>query len=333
MTDFLRPPLTRNADGQERRVGFEIEYAGVDIDTSAAIVEQIAGGRLERTNPFHYDLLGTAFGDFVIEIDASILHEQAYEKYLTQVGIDLDNLDLRGPLEKLLRSLATMVVPHEIVTPPLPLSRMELIDDVRAELVAAKARGTTESVLYGFGVHINPELPATDTDTLLAFMRAYGLLYDWICKQSHIDWSRRIGPYIKPWPDDYLKLILEPDYKPTRSRLADDYVRYIPSRNHALDMLPVLTYLEGKRLLPRCKEPALIKPRPAFHYRLPNCLIGEPDWRIAHEWYYWVTIERLAADRSLLTKLMQAWRQHEASWLDHLLHSWPEIVDGHIPAP
>ncbi len=176
MNDFLQLPLTRNADGQERRVGFEIEYAGVDIDTSAAIVEQIAGGRLERTNPFHYDLVDTAFGDFVIEIDAAILHEQAYEKYLTQAGIDLDSLDLRGPLEKLLRSLATIVVPHEIVTPPLPLSRMELIDDVRAELVAAEARGTSESVLYGFGVHINPELPATDADTLLAFMRAYGLL-------------------------------------------------------------------------------------------------------------------------------------------------------------
>ncbi|MDZ7734735.1 MAG: amidoligase family protein [Gammaproteobacteria bacterium] len=114
MSEFMQPPVTTNADGRERRVGYEIEYAGVDLDTSAAIVKDIAGGRLERTNPFHYDLRDTEYGDFSIEVDASILHEQAYEKYLSQVGIDIDTLDLRAPLEKLLRSVATVVVPHEM---------------------------------------------------------------------------------------------------------------------------------------------------------------------------------------------------------------------------
>ncbi len=331
MNEFIQPPFRHTAEGRERRVGYEIEYAGVDLDTSANIVNSIAGGRLERTNPFHYDLRDTAFGDFSIEVDASILHEQAYEKYLIQAGINIDSLELRGPLENLLRSVATIVVPHEIVTPPLPLDCMTLIDDIRASLVNAEARGTSESVLYGFGVHINPELPTADSDSLLAFMRSFSLLYDWICKQSKVDWSRRIGPYIKPWPDEYIKLIMQPDYNPTRPQLADDYVHAIPSRNHALDMLPALTQLEGQRLLHHLKEPELIKPRPAFHYRLPNCLIGDPDWRIAHEWRYWVMIERLAADGERLTELMQAWRQHETSWLPHLLESWPGIVDAHLP--
>ena len=327
MNEFVMPPVTHNAGGKERCVGYEIEYAGVELDASAEIVRDIAGGELKRGNPFHYDLCDTVYGDFSIEVDASILHEQAYEKYLAQAGIDIDELELRGPLEKLLRSVASIAVPNEIVTPPLPLSRMQLIDDIRAALVRAEARGTSESVLYGFGVHINPELPVEEAESLLAHMRAYCLLYDWICKQSKVDWSRQIGPYIKPWPSDYLNLILDPDYSPSRAQLAADYVNHVPSRNHALDMLPALTHLEGKQLLKQAREPELIKPRPAFHYRLPNCLIGDPDWRIAHEWNYWVMIERLAANSSLLESLMNDRRRYQSSWLKHLLHSWPDIVD------
>ncbi|MDZ7734736.1 MAG: amidoligase family protein [Gammaproteobacteria bacterium] len=162
----------------------------------------------------------------------------------------------------------------------MPLSRMQLIDQIRESLVEAKARGTSESVLYGFGVHINPDLPATDAGTLLAHMRAYGLLYDWISQQSKVDWSRRIGPYIKPWPDEYLQLILQPDYAPSRPQLAEDYVRHIPSRNHALDMLPVLVHLEGTHLLQHLKEPDLIKPRPALS--LPAAQLPDRRSRVAH---------------------------------------------------
>lgn len=44
------------------------------------------------------------------------------------------------------------------------------------------------------------------------------------------------------------------------------------------------------------EDPHLVKARPAYHYRLPNCLIDEPDWRLAREWNTWVAVERLAAD-------------------------------------
>lgn len=330
MTEFMMPPICQSKYGGERKVGYEIEYAGVDIDASADIVNRIAGGNLIQCNPFHYEIRDTAYGNFTIEIDAALLHEQEYEKYLQQAGIDIDGLDLRAPLEKLLRSIATIMVPHEIVTPPLPLSDMSIIDDIRAELVKAKARGTSESVLYGFGVHINPELPADNAASLLAHLRAYCLLYDWICEHSRIDWSRRIGPYINRYPETYVRLIMQPDYMPTRTELAYDYVKHIPSRNQALDMLPALVELEGKALLSAIKEPALIKPRPAFHYRLPNCQIGDPNWRVAHVWQDWVLIEKLAAKPELLQQLMRLYRKHHTSWLKQLLHSWPDIVDGPV---
>jgi hypothetical protein len=40
----------------------------------------------------------------------------------------------------------------------------------------------------------------------------------------------------------------------------------------------------------------LVKARPAFHYRLPNCEIDDPDWRIARDWNYWIEVEKLAND-------------------------------------
>lgn len=332
MADFVLPPVVTDSSGQERRAGYEIEYAGVDLEFSARMVNRLAGGQLLRENPFHYVIKGTDYGDFSVEVDASLLHEQAYEKYLKRVGINIDELDLRVPLESLLARIASVAVPHEIITPPLPFSDMTLIDRIRAELFKAKARGTSESILYGFGVHINPSLPGYGADSLLAYLRAFCLLYDWICKKSKVDWSRRIGPYINRYPDDYVALIMRADYRPDRAQLAEDYVTHIPSRNHALDMLPALVYLEGNRLLASLKEPELIKPRPAFHYRLPNCLIGDPDWRVAHEWRNWVRIERLAHDSTLLNKLTEAYSRYQNSWFDPLLHSWPDRIDAHAAA-
>lgn len=329
MTEFMQPPQRAGLDGGERRVGYEIEYAGVDIDTSAQLVHTVTGGELNRRNAFHYDINNSHYGDFRIEVDASLLHDQSYEKYLRQLGIDLDELDLRAPLENLLESVAAIAVPNEIVTPPLPLGNMGIIDDIRAALVGARARGTRESPLYGFGVHINPELPGTDAASLLAHLRAFCLLYEWIGARSHIDWSRRIGPYINRYPDAYIDLIMQQDYTPTRSELAADYVRLVPSRNHALDMLPALVHLEGDHLLAQLREPELIKPRPAFHYRLPNCLIGDPEWRVAHEWRYWALVERLAANRSMLTALIHDFRRYRSSWFKRLLRGWPGIVDGY----
>lgn len=330
MSEFRSPPVTKNPDGIERRVGYEIEYAGVDMEEAASLLRDVVGGEIERGNPFHFDLRGSEFGDFVIEVDAQVLHEQTYESYLRSVGIDIDKLDLRGPVETLIGSLASIAVPQEIVTPPLPLSRMSLMEDIRAALVGAKARGTGDSVLYGFGVHINPDLPATSAASLLAHLRAYCLLFDWIVERDGVDWSRRIGPFIRRYPQEYVDLLMQTDYAPDRAQLAQDYVTHMPSRNYALDMLPVLVELEGESLLETVKQAELVKPRPAFHYRLPNCQIGDPAWRIANAWNDWVEVERLAADADRLEVVMQAYREHREAWLTPLVQSWSSIVADHV---
>ena len=75
-----------------------------------------------------------------------------------------------------------------------------------------------------------------------------GQLFDWLRSRCHPDLSRRISPYIEPYPLDYARLILQPDYAPDSGRLIDDYLRHNPTRNRALDMLPVFAHLDEARV-------------------------------------------------------------------------------------
>jgi hypothetical protein len=118
-----------------------------------------------------------------------------------------------------------------------------------------------------------------------------------------VDLARSISPYINPFPDEYVRLILRSDYPADAGRLIDDYLAYNPTRNRPLDMLPVLCHLDEPRVTSRVEEQHLVKARPAFHYRLPNCLVDEPDWTLAREWNTWVEVERLAEDPEALMRM------------------------------
>jgi hypothetical protein len=120
-----------------------------------------------------------------------------------------------------------------------------------------------------------------------------------------VDISRRISPYVNAFPDAYVRLLLDPDYPADTGRLIDDYVAHNPTRNRPLDVLPVLAHLDADRVMARVQDPHLVKPRPAFHYRLPNCMVDEPHWTLAREWNDWVEVERLATDTEGLKRRMK----------------------------
>lgn len=303
-----RPPAIRNYAGAPRRVGVEIEFAGIDLDATAAIVAGLYGGSVDHSQPYVRRVGGTQYGEFRIEIDAALLLDRSYEHVLTAVGIDLEIRDRKDALETLLENVASVVVPTEIVCPPIPIEDLEALDDLRAALHAAKAKGTRSSLLYAFGLQFNPELSSLEPASLLAHIQAFLLKYDWICRESMIDLTRRLAPYIREFPGAYLDLVLSPTYAPTRARLIDDYLEHNPTRNRPLDMLPAFAFLDENRVAEGVERPDLVKSRPTFHYRLPNCLIDEPDWSIGREWDYWVAVEELAADRLALARAITAWR-------------------------
>ena len=327
---FLTPHVTTTADGRVRRAGFEFEYAGPDIKTSARIVGDVFGGQHLVRSTFEH-VLRTSLGDFSVEIDASLLKDKKYEKPLRAIGIDPQRTDTAWLENALLDTFSTLV-PIEIGTPPIPIDRLEKLDDLRERLRLAYAKGTRASILYAFGFHINPELPSDDPATIRDFIRAFLLLYPWMKQRAEVDLTRRVSPYINSFPDDYARLILSNDYPASRERLIDDYLAYNPTRNRPLDMLPVLAHLDRDRVMSRVEDPHLVKPRPAFHYRLPNCMLDEPHWRIAREWNTWVMVEQLAYDTGRLAEMSREYLRADRESFKPFTDKWPAVLQGYVSA-
>ncbi|MEA2711484.1 MAG: hypothetical protein QOF78_4085 [Phycisphaerales bacterium] len=329
-SQFCLPPVMHTTDGRVRRAGFEFEFAGPDIKTSARIVSDVFGGEHLVRSTFEH-IVRTELGDFSVEIDASLLKDKKYEKPLRAIGIDPDKTDTEW-LEKALLDTFSTLVPIEIGTPPIPIDQLDRLDDLRERLQAARAKGTRASILYAFGFHINPELPTDDAGVIRDFLRAFLLLYPWMKERAEVDLTRRVSPYINAFPDEYARLILQADYPASRQRLIDDYLEHNPTRNRPLDMLPVLAHLDDARVMSRVEDPHLVKPRPAFHYRLPNCMLDEADWRVAHEWNTWVAVERLANDPRLLAEMSREYLDADRKSFKPFVDKWPALLEGYIEA-
>lgn len=327
---FKQPPLQQNEKQEIRTVGFELEFTGIDLAQSSKLIANLFGGWHQEDSKFAHRITGSRYGDFSVEIDTAILKDKSYEDYLAKAGIDAGTLPISDALEEVLEKIASAVVPYEIVTPPLPLTKLSAVDMLRGALQKHKAMGTKASVLYAFGLHINPEIPSCQASTILNYLKAFLLLYHWIYEESHIDWTRRVVPYINEFPDDYVRHTLNPEYHPSLEQLIDDYLKHNTTRNRPLDMLPLFAFLDQERINHCPVERELIKPRPAFHYRLPNCLIDDPDWNVATEWNYWIEVERLANAPGKIKEMSRAYLTFMDSSSSRFKKKWSEKVNEWI---
>ncbi len=326
---FLLPPAVRNARGEVRRAGFEIEYSGVSLNLSATLVRTVFGGEHVAQTTFVHRVRNTRFGDFQVEIDTTVLKDKTYEKPLRAMGLEPGRLTAQWLEGALLTTFAT-VVPTEIGSPPIPITELAPLDELRRLLHKYGAKGTRVSLLYAFGMHINPEIPSDDPGQLRDFLRAFVLLYPWLKQRSEVDFTRRMSPYINPFPAAYARLILRDDYPADAGRLIDDYIAHNPTRNRPLDMLPVLAHLDKRRVMDRVADPHLVKGRPAFHYRLPNCMVDEPGWTLAREWNTWVAVERLAGDEARLAEMSRDYLAADQQSLRPFYDKWPGVLEGYM---
>jgi hypothetical protein len=327
--DVFQPlPHLLTEHGNPRRSGFEFEYTGLSIQRSAGIVREIFGGHIDARSTFEQRVT-TDLGEFNIEIDTALLKDKKYETPLRAIGLDPDSMDTSW-LENALLDTVSVLVPIEIGTPPVRPADFPRVEELRRRLHEAQATGTRASIFYAFGFHINIEIPSDDVVMLHRYLRAFVLLYPWMKQRTDVDVTRRISPYINPFPDDYVRLILQPGYVAARKKLIDDYLQYNPTRNRPLDMLPVLAHLDRDRVLQRADDSKLVKPRPAFHYRLPNCMIDEADWRVAHEWNTWVAVERLANDPARLAEMAADYLQADEASFKPFLDKWPSVLETYI---
>lgn len=294
-----------------RNVGFEIEYADVSLEKIAIIIKQLFGGQIIEKNAAELAVEETEFGSFKIELDAVQV-----KKFAAAMQKEIDNSDSNSALaEKLITTvndvasdLATRVVPMEIVAPPIPVSSIGRIDDLRRAMLEAGAADTHSSFRYAFGLHINPEVKGILTSEMLNCMRAFSVMFPWLILAHKVDVTRRLSPFIDPYGEDYVHHIIGLDYAPSLDQLITDYHRFNPTRNRALDMLPLFASLKGDLVTGLYGEEEKINARPTFHYRLPNCEVADPDWSLHQEWDIWRLIEKVADHPDCLTDLVDVWR-------------------------
>jgi hypothetical protein len=326
---FMIPPVVHNAQGEVRRAGFELEYSGVTITDSALLIREVFGGTHVVESTFEHRVANTPFGDFTVEIDTKFLKDKQYEAPLRALGVNAASTDT-GWLERALLGVLSTVVPIEVAAPPIPIDQLAALDELRRRLHVAGAKGTRASVFYAFGMHINPGIVSDDPAELLNTLRAFILLYPWLKRESEVDLTRSISPYIDRFPSQYGQLILRPDYRVTRERLIDDFLQHNPTRNRPLDMLPVLTHLDPQRVRRNVPDMSLVKPRPSFHYRLPNCMIDESQWTLAAEWNRWVVVERLANDPRRIADMSRDYQAAEAQSFKPFYEKWPDVLEQYM---
>ena len=309
--DFDRPPWTANWDGRPRSVGVELEFAGLTAEQAATIVAGALGGtpvQEDPEDPHAFAIKGTEIGDVFVELDSRYVHPG--QSILKAVGTTI---------AAWAGSAASYFIPCEFVTGPVPIDRLYEVQRVVEILREAGARGTQDAPIYAFGMHLNPEVPRLDAETISSVLKAFLLLNGWLRRQVAPDPTRTLLGFADPFPDGYVRRVVDPGHWPNLPAFLDEYIAANPTRNRDLDLLPLLLYLDEGAV--RAKLPnEKIRGRPTFHYRMPDARVSDPGWSIAPDWNRWVAVERLAVDRTRLDRLGEAYlafRGEAKSWADY----------------
>jgi hypothetical protein len=299
-------PIPDTTTSEARLTGVEIEFAGLDEVTTAKLIADAFGGRVEEDGAHGRTVRDTSLGDIKVELDTALRKVK---------GVPL--------LEEGL-SLARGLVPVEIVTPPLTMDGLDQFDAFLSTLRKNGAQGSRAGILLGFGVHLNPEVVGPDHPHTLNTILAYALLEHWLRKHEAVDGTRRMLPFVRAWPDSFVLALIE-EAPTTLSDLMRLAAGHITSRNHGLDILPLLKHHDPDLFKSMFPDDTLTSARPTFHFRLPDSRIDEPDWSLAQPWALWHRIEMLATDASKLAALSAAKRSANVS----VTHgAWINVVDA-----
>lgn len=315
-------PWRTNPEGAPRRIGVELEMNGMSLDRLADVVADHLGLTVERRGRHERMLVGDEAGEWVVELDFDLLKRMGREE--REAGTLAG--DIGNSVEDLLAWFAETLVPLELVSPPLPFGRLDQVQAIIAALRRAGAKGTSDRVLNAFGMQFNPEIPSADVSVLLSIFKAFLCCYEWLYQRADIDMSRRVTSYIDPFPTDYVRRVVDPRYAPGLEGFIDDYLAGSPTRNRALDLLPLFAFLDEARVR-RATDDVLIKARPTFHYRLPDCEIHLPGWGLHEAWNDWVAVERLAADPARLLGCCAAYCEHLDNPVERWLGDWPAELE------
>lgn len=306
---FWRLPAPLRRDGAERRTGVEIEFAGLTEREAARVVKALWGGKVKPRSSHVIDVEHSEIGTVRIELDTA-WKDKAESQFA-----------------EALLELSREVVPVEVVTEPLPTEALPKIERLIEALARAGALGTEDGLFLAFGLHLNTEVASEDAAFIVPVVRAFAFLEDWLRASDPPDLSRRVLPFIDPWPRSFVDRCAEDGAGWGLEDLCGSYLELIASRNHGLDLMPLLEHLFPERVVSVLPEGQAKGGRPTWHYRLPESGLGVEGWSVAYEWNRWVLVERVATDLPLLEALAKAWSQHRSS-IPPLRSDWASDVAG-----
>lgn len=314
------PSVMHTASGAERRVGVEIELSGLSYEALVREVANLLAGEPELRSRY-VTAVNTEFGEFIIELDSDPI------KDLDLTGADIPESlrELGGQAMDVIDAAAERIVPLEIIGPPIGFSQVENIERLVVALRELGALGSRETIYYAFGLQLNPELPDLQAATITSYLQAFAGLYEWLKKRHQLDISRRFTPYIEPWTTRYCERLMADGYAPTLEQMMEDYLQHNPTRNRALDLLPLFAHLDANLLSRHVHDPR-IKSRPTLHYRLPDCDIDNPRWYFSSVWNDWVILDDIANNPADLAQLRALYRESNTISLHNLTHSKAETI-------
>ncbi len=302
------PPRQTNYRGEPRHVGVEIEFASLSVQDSAQKLQAMFGGTMVEEDPHRLHLRETRLGNFTCELDTQYAHDKPdRNRNGGRRGFFDGSIEkLRARLRVLFGDISSLVMPCEVVAPPIVLADLHRLDDLVEELAKAGGSGTRASVFYAFGAQLNPDIAEQSSEWIVSVLKAYLLLSDWLRAVIAVDLTRKLTSYTDPFPASYVRQVVDPAYWPDMGRLMADHIAANPTRNRELDMLPLFAWIDEAYVKARVDDPRISK-RPTFHYRLPDANVDLPGWNVTLEWNRWCAVERLADNRAALDAMGAAY--------------------------
>ncbi|WP_158970414.1 amidoligase family protein [Chachezhania sediminis] len=301
------PPLPQAPSAiNTRRVGIEIEFGGLSPEEAARCAAAAVHGSAAPLGPAEWHVPNSDCGALDIYLDTKFRPQSA------------------GFLADAVISLGRSVIPVEVVTEPRPQADLPVMESMLSALTARGAKGSGDGLAWSFGLHLNVELadPKSGAD-LPPVALAFALLEPWLRARDPMDFSRRILPFASTFPDGFVDEMAHAGPEMDMDTFVGIVGRHIASRNHGLDLLPAIAAVRPDEFQHYYPGNTTVKPRPAFHYRMPDSRLGTPGWSLAYEWRRWVLIERVARAPHLLATLCEVWEDYmgfDASREDALIY-------------
>ncbi len=222
--DFLHSMQTvffNNND--QRRVGLEVEFIGLNPKKASEIVAKFSGGKLiVKTEKIKTTIKET-------KPDGTIIYNEKDYTYYVIENTPMGKITMKPDANQLsdTEEADPKQMVTELVSEPVRYKDAEYLQTVLNELKAQGALGTNEDV--AIANQVNAEVGAVEGENIREVKFYKNLIRDYYYPRHSEQINERINAavirkrYINPLAPKYLNILLDPNYNPTLEQFFMDY--------------------------------------------------------------------------------------------------------------